>query len=304
MLTSIRRPAQARHQGARPDSRLRIHRARPGERERAQIHRLPGQERLKARGQGHPQVRRWPDKGEPRHRAGRRPLPPRRRMDIPSSCPATATSPGHPGPPGQGSARRGHQLRAEHLVDLIAVADEFMDIMKVASISRKKAREAPGGRGVGARDARQGVTPEFGFREASPSVAAAALAAIKGGTPGSRSSHAAVRGGSSRARRAAPPRRLRSLEGERATTTYLPPLPSRLTPRRRRPSEPPPSRGPWPWAWQGVTRRAPRLPVVDRWARRSAGRSSTTWAQLDGGRRRIGSTRSRRPMRQRSPSSA
>ncbi len=66
--------------------------------------------------------------------------------------------------------------------DLIAVADEFMDIMKVASISRKEARAATRDAGMSAPEMpAKEVTPEFGFREASPSVAAAALAALKGG---------------------------------------------------------------------------------------------------------------------------
>jgi uncharacterized LabA/DUF88 family protein len=66
--------------------------------------------------------------------------------------------------------------------DLIAVADEFMDIMKVASISRKEGRAAVRDAGMSAPEMpAKEVTPEFGFREASPSVAAAALAALKGG---------------------------------------------------------------------------------------------------------------------------
>jgi len=65
--------------------------------------------------------------------------------------------------------------------DLIAVADEFMDIMKVASISRKEGRAIrESGMSAPEMPAKE-VTPEFGFREASPSVAAAALAALKGG---------------------------------------------------------------------------------------------------------------------------
>ena len=68
--------------------------------------------------------------------------------------------------------------------DLIAVADDFMDIMKIASISRKEARAARDtGMSAPEMPAKE-VTPEFGFREASPSVAAAALAAIKTGTTG------------------------------------------------------------------------------------------------------------------------
>ena len=72
--------------------------------------------------------------------------------------------------------------------DLIAVADDFMDIMKVASISRKEGR-AIRDTGMSAPEMpAKEVTPEFGFREASPSVAAAALAALKtgGGTTNGR----------------------------------------------------------------------------------------------------------------------
>ena len=65
--------------------------------------------------------------------------------------------------------------------DLIAVADEFMDIMKVASISRKEGRVIrETGMSAPEMPAKE-VTPEFGFREASPTVAAAALAALKSG---------------------------------------------------------------------------------------------------------------------------
>src|SRR5688572_2191961 len=86
--------------------------------------------------------------------------------------------------------------------DLMAVADEFMDIMKVASISRKEARAATRDAGMSAPEMpAKEVTPEFGFREASPSVAAAALAALKGG-PG----EVARRGRSGTTRRAAPAR--------------------------------------------------------------------------------------------------
>jgi uncharacterized LabA/DUF88 family protein len=67
--------------------------------------------------------------------------------------------------------------------DLVAVADEFMDIMKVASISRKEARASRTSMGAPEMPAKE-VSPEFGFREASPSVAAAALAALKTGVAG------------------------------------------------------------------------------------------------------------------------
>jgi hypothetical protein len=79
--------------------------------------------------------------------------------------------------------------------DLIAVADEFQDIMKVASISRKKAAEAVRASGMSMPEMpAKEVTPEFGFREASPSVAAAALAALKGGSTDGRR----TRGGAGR----------------------------------------------------------------------------------------------------------
>ncbi len=68
--------------------------------------------------------------------------------------------------------------------DLIAVADEFMDIMKIASISRKERATSGRATGMSAPEMpAKEVTPEFGFREASPAVAAAALAAIKTGGP-------------------------------------------------------------------------------------------------------------------------
>ncbi|HEX2766523.1 MAG TPA: NYN domain-containing protein [Candidatus Limnocylindria bacterium] len=84
--------------------------------------------------------------------------------------------------------------------DLIAVADEFIDIMKIASISRKEGRAQRESMSTPEMPAKE-VNPEFGFREASPSVAAAALAAIKGGgsTNGRR-----TRGGRSQAPAEAP----------------------------------------------------------------------------------------------------
>jgi len=69
--------------------------------------------------------------------------------------------------------------------DLIAVADEFFDIMKIASISRKRgegSRAESAGMATPEMPAKE-VVPEFGFREASPAVAAAALAAMKTGGP-------------------------------------------------------------------------------------------------------------------------
>jgi uncharacterized LabA/DUF88 family protein len=80
--------------------------------------------------------------------------------------------------------------------DLIAVADEFIDIMKIASIGRGKgAAEAAAVKGMSAppMPAKE-VVPEFGFREASPTVAAAALAALKEGKNGRPSNGRTVRG--------------------------------------------------------------------------------------------------------------
>ena len=87
--------------------------------------------------------------------------------------------------------------------DLIAVADEFMDIMKVASISRKEGRAVRASMSAPEMPAKE-VNPEFGFREASPSVAAAALAALKTGGPAPSSGNGRrTRGGAGR--RAATP---------------------------------------------------------------------------------------------------
>jgi uncharacterized LabA/DUF88 family protein len=63
--------------------------------------------------------------------------------------------------------------------DLIAVTDEFIDVMKIAGIGRHS-KEAKAQRGMSAPEMpAKEVVPEFGFREASPAVAKAALAAIK-----------------------------------------------------------------------------------------------------------------------------
>jgi len=91
--------------------------------------------------------------------------------------------------------------------DLIAVADEFTDIMKIASISRKKgegSREASTSMPMPEMPAKE-VNPEFGFREASPGVAAAALAAIKGGGSSGTGNGRRTRGGTSRQSAAAAP---------------------------------------------------------------------------------------------------
>ena len=68
--------------------------------------------------------------------------------------------------------------------DLIAVADEFTDIMKIIGIGRAKESKVPPMPEMPAKE----VNPEFGFREASRGVAAAALAALReGGEQPSRS---------------------------------------------------------------------------------------------------------------------
>jgi uncharacterized LabA/DUF88 family protein len=72
--------------------------------------------------------------------------------------------------------------------DLIAVADEFIDIMKIIGIGRgKDADKASKVMSAPPMPAKE-VVPEFGFREAPAAVAAAALAAIRegGSRPASR----------------------------------------------------------------------------------------------------------------------
>jgi len=68
--------------------------------------------------------------------------------------------------------------------DLIAVADEFIDIMKIIGIGRgKEADKASKVMSAPPMPAKE-VTPEFGFREAPAAVAAAAMAALRGGAEG------------------------------------------------------------------------------------------------------------------------
>jgi uncharacterized LabA/DUF88 family protein len=70
--------------------------------------------------------------------------------------------------------------------DLIAVADEFQDIQKIAGIGRKKGEGSRADAMATPEMPAKEVVPEFGFREASPSIAAAALAAIRSGGSTSR----------------------------------------------------------------------------------------------------------------------
>ena len=110
--------------------------------------------------------------------------------------------------------------------DLVAVADEFTDIMKIASIGRGKTATATRTSMSAPEMPAKEVSPEFGFREASPSVAAAALAAIKtGGSPstgrtrgGSSTRSASTRSGPARSstRRAAEPEAEAAAEAEAA----------------------------------------------------------------------------------------
>jgi hypothetical protein len=82
--------------------------------------------------------------------------------------------------------------------DLIAVADEFTDIMKIIGIGRKKGDKGLSMPEMPAKE----VNPEFGFRTASRDVAAAALAAIRDGgdgAPDRRRGGGRGRGGASRA---------------------------------------------------------------------------------------------------------
>ena len=72
-------------------------------------------QQLQGRQQGHPQVRRRQGQGEPRHRARRRhdedgPQPRRRDRRLRRR----RLRPGHPGGPGDGRPRRGHQLPRQH----------------------------------------------------------------------------------------------------------------------------------------------------------------------------------------------
>jgi uncharacterized LabA/DUF88 family protein len=104
--------------------------------------------------------------------------------------------------------------------DLVAVADEFMDIMKVASISRKEARATLRSMGAPEMPAKE-VTPEFGFREASPSVAAAALAALKSGGGTTTGNGRRTRGTATSGRRGAAPSEEPTTE--RVTAAAAPP---------------------------------------------------------------------------------
>ena len=99
----LRHAAEVGHGRARFRPRLRLHGAGPGQREPAQLPRLPAPAQLQGRQQGHPQVRRRQGQGEPRHRARRRhdedrPQPRRRDRRVRRR----RLRAGHPGRPGDG----------------------------------------------------------------------------------------------------------------------------------------------------------------------------------------------------------
>ena len=86
--------------------------------------------------------------------------------------------------------------------DLLAVADEFTDMMKIIGIGRgKDADKASKVMSSPPMPAKE-VVPEFGFREAPASVAAAAMAAIRDGKDGQPAARVRGRG---RTRPEAPP---------------------------------------------------------------------------------------------------
>ena len=127
--------------------------------------------------------------------------------------------------------------------DLIAVADEFIDIMKIIGIGRgKDADKASKVMSAPPMPAKE-VVPEFGFREAPAAVAAAALAAIRegGAKPAAR--------GRGRGRTRPEPAVVEAM----APGTEEPPEASagrrgsRRFGDRRGPSPSPSSR--WPWTW-------------------------------------------------------
>lgn len=100
--------------------------------------------------------------------------------------------------------------------DLFAVADEFVDVMKISAISRQKDAKGVGAPEMPAKE----VNPDVGFREASPSVAAAALAAIR--TDGDDGSAGRGRGRGVASRRS--DRTSRTTRGGRSRTTEKEPI--------------------------------------------------------------------------------
>ena len=101
--------------------------------------------------------------------------------------------------------------------DLFAVADEFHDVMKISAIGRQKDAKGVGAPEMPAKE----VNPDVGFREASPSVAAAALAAIRsdGDEPAGRGRGRSTGRGRDSAARAPRGRRTRTASEEPAAVT-------------------------------------------------------------------------------------
>ncbi len=131
--------------------------------------------------------------------------------------------------------------------DLFAVADEFHDVMKISAIGRQKDAKGVGAPEMPAKE----VNPDVGFREASPSVAAAAIAAIRtnGDEPSSRGRG---RGTGRRADSTGRGSRGRTRTTAEEPTAVVEPTTtgeqraSRRGRRRRRDRSPPPPTG---WAW-------------------------------------------------------
>jgi uncharacterized LabA/DUF88 family protein len=123
--------------------------------------------------------------------------------------------------------------------DLIAVADEFIDIMKIAGIGRGS-KEARAQRGMSAPEMpAKEVVPEFGFREASPHVAQAALAALREGraettTRGDGSGRGRGRGRAAAASEPAPAEELAEEAAGTVTTDDVSPTAEGEARRRRR----------------------------------------------------------------------
>ena len=186
--------------------------------------------------------------------------------------------------------------------DLIAVADEFIDIMKIIGIGRGKKDDKPSKVMSAPPMPAKEVVPEFGFREASPSVAAAALAALRDGK--------APRTGSTRGRGRGRSR-VAAADSEEAPVAAASANGSDRGRDRRERGEPPPPSPAWrprPWSWSSMPRATGAAPEPN---------GEIGWTELDDisqleelatapatRRARSASTPSRRPMRPPSPSSA
>ena len=113
----LRHASEVGHRRTRFRPRVCLYRARPGQREPAQLPPVPRPPPVQGRQQGHPQVRRRQGQGEPRHRA-------RGRHDEDRAQPGRGRHrvgrrrlrAGDPRRPGDGRPRRGHQLPRQHLV--------------------------------------------------------------------------------------------------------------------------------------------------------------------------------------------